>query len=200
MSKTVLADNALVESIQNGGLERLKALEKIYKTPGLRDRIVNYVTYYGGKKEDGEDVFVEAVIIVDKNIRFNKFKGESSISTYTYGVAKLYWANKKRLVKRDNLDINDFSKDLSDYQNPELIFINSEIKTKLSKILDLLSDKCSSILKMWSNSVKYSEIAKELNVENTSQLRKMKYDCQRKLKEALIRNPELIPNYYDGGK
>lgn len=200
MSKTILTDTALIESIKNGGSDRLKALEQIYEAPGLKDRIVNYVRYYGGGKEDGEDAVVEAVLIVDRNIRYDKFKGEASISTYTFGVAKLYWANKKRAIKRKNLEIDEIPVNLSDFQNPELILISTELKEKLGAIIDLLSDKCKKILRLWSNSLKYSEIAKELNVENSSQLRKMKYDCQGKLKEALMRNPELIPNYFYGGK
>lgn len=198
MSKVLLADEVLINHIKNGGSERLKAIENIFNKSGLRDRVSNYVSYNGGGQEEGHDVFVEAILITERNIRKDKFKGDSTISTYTYGVAKKYWANKLRLKKQHTLSLEHAREAVSEYHNPELIFISDELKENLSKVINLLSEKCRNVIKLWSNGLKYSEIAKELNVQNTSQLRKMKYDCQQKLKDALSAKPELIPNYYNG--
>ena len=198
MSKLFLADEVVVEYIKSGGPERMTALEQIHSRPGLRDRIITYVSYHGGKNEDGHDIFIEAILTSERNIRNNRFKEDSTIATYAFGVAKKLWANKLRVKKQDTLPLDKFFDGLTDFQNPELILISEEINEGLLKVIELLSEKCRSVIKLWSNGVKYKDIANELNVENTSQLRKMKYDCQQKLRDELLVRPELIPNYYNG--
>ncbi|GLR17963.1 RNA polymerase sigma factor [Portibacter lacus] len=197
MGKEFLDDERLVECIQMGGSERKKALAQIFHSPGLKQRVINYVVYNGGSVDEGEGVFTECILIVDKNVRHEKYKGHSTLVTYTYGVAKNYWANKRRLVKKKLVELDKGYNDLSDYQNPELIFIEKELATKLNHILSLLTKKCQTVLKLWSNDVSYEEIGKELEIEKTASLRKLKYDCQQKLKEALLQNTSLIPNYYN---
>jgi len=198
MSKVFLADEVVVKYIQGDGSERLTAMEQIHARPGLRDRIMNYVLYNGGKNDDGHDIFIESILLTERNIRKNKFKGDSTIATYTLGVAKKMWANKQRIKKQQTLPLEKIYEGISDFQNPELTFISEELSEKLAKVISLLSEKCRSVIRLWSNGVKYKEMASELNIENTSQLRKMKYDCQQKLRDELLLQPELIPNYYNG--
>ncbi len=201
MKRLDWSDDILVKCIHEGGPKRKEAMAQIYKNLVIRRRIENYVRYKGGSQQQAEDIFVESIILLDRSIRNDKFKGDAQLSTYLYAIAKNTWFNILRKEKKslETVQIEGANENVSLVQNPELTFIDNELNNELNKVLALLSEKCQVILKLWSDSVKYDEIARQLGVENNGTLRKQKLVCLRKLKDYLMAHPELIPQYYYGG-
>jgi len=195
------SDDDLVNHINDGGVKRKKALAAIYQNQVLQRRVYNMVKYRGGSESEAHELFIESVVLLDRNIRSGKFQRASSLDTYLFSISKFTWNNwvrkKKRSLKSIALDETAF--EISDHQNPELQYITEELSAGLEKLIDLLSEKCRLILKMWSNNAKYDEIAEKLGVEKGGALRKQKLTCIRKLKKYLLENPNLIPNHYHGG-
>ncbi|WP_235297736.1 RNA polymerase sigma factor [Portibacter marinus] len=201
MRRVQWTDDQIIKYIMEGGAPREKALTHIYQSQILNRRILNLVRYKGGSENDAKQVFIESIVLLDRNIRAGKFKKASSLETYAYAIAKFTWSNLRRTRKSEfnDLELKESMQDISDYQNPELQFMSQELKEGLERLLNLLSEKCRLILKMWSNNAKYEEIAAELGVETGGALRKQKLTCMRKLKQHLLANPSLIPNQYHEG-
>ncbi len=198
MPKTYKTDQQIINALKYGGHRRRDAMAYLFRNSGIKEKVTNFIIHRTGRVEDVSDVMIESFIIFERNLRYNKFKGESSLTTYYYSIAKMYWLNK---AKKQNLKIVKESSEmfnLKDIQNPELIFIDNESKKNLDKILSLLTEKCKGVLKYWSQDYTFSEIAKKLNLGSEGSVRKQKFYCLKKLAMHIKEHPELIPAYYQG--
>jgi RNA polymerase sigma factor (sigma-70 family) len=65
--------------------------------------IVAQVCANGGTREDGADIFQEAVIILVDKVKTGSFRGESSIKTFLTAVAKNTWLMEMRTRNRRNV-------------------------------------------------------------------------------------------------
>jgi RNA polymerase sigma factor (sigma-70 family) len=198
MSVSFDNDEEIIKAIKSGGKNRKDALSYVFTDLGLKKRVSNFVSYYKGNQDDIHDVLVESIIIFDRNIRYNKFEEKSTLLTYAYSIAKWYWINKSREEKRTAELKAKIESESIDIKNPELLFIEEETKFRFERILQHLSEKCKEILKYWSLSYSYKEIAEKLEIENHNSIRKQKLYCQRKLAIYLKDNPQLIPGVYNG--
>ncbi len=196
MSVNFKNDEELIRALEFGGKLREDAMVHIFIESGIKKRIANYISYKGGQFEDVNDILMESFLIFDHNIRYHKFKKQCSLSTYLFSIAKLYWLGKIREDNKtkyyDEMDALDGIENL----NAEWKIINDETKIEFNNLLDTLSKKCKQILKYWSLSLGYKEIARELDLKNEATARKQKHLCQKKLAEHVRNNPQLMPTIY----
>lgn len=172
---------AVISAIKSGGLQRDRAIAFCYNESGVYERFVSYIQKNKGNKQDAEDVFHEALVILDNSIRNNKFKGESSLRTYFFSICKLTWMNKLRKKKRIKLVDGDEILDQEVQLNPEVLFITEERKELISSLLSQLGEKCALILKLWQLSYSMEEIAKITHASSALIARKAKYRCMKSL-------------------
>ncbi len=151
-----------------------------------------HVTKNGGNREDANDVFHDSIIILDRNIRQDKYKSEGSIAAYLYSICKFTWNNKWRKNIKTEL-VEDFSQETPEESNSVHVhLINEETKLNLEKLLSKLDDSCRSILKMWQLSYSMQEIAEAQNLSSPQMAKKYRYRCMKKLMKVLDDNPELL--------
>lgn len=190
------SDKELLNAIKEGAKKRNDALAYIYKDYNLNKRIANHLIHTCGNSKSKHDVLHEALIIFDRNVRNNRFKGESNVFTYVFSIAKRHWGNNLRQRNNNNVPLDEELLNIEDDLNPELILLKDELKLELKSLLELMGDKCKKILKFWSSSFSYAEIASKMNYSQESSARKKKYNCQKKLAKMLFENPGMIPQYY----
>jgi len=84
--------------------------------------------------------------------------------------------------------------DIPEYLDPELIYLDNELKENISKALDLLGIKCKKVLELWKLNYSMKEIAEKLDIKSEGMARKTKFQCYHKLLKLIEDNPELRKN------
>ena len=115
-------ESEIIDAIKSGGKTRDLAIVFLYNDAGTFNKLKYFVRQNNGNLQDAEDVFQEGLIIFDRNIRQDKYKGTDSLGAYFYAICKLTWKNKLRKKRRTQLvdDIEKFDEELA--ENPESIF------------------------------------------------------------------------------
>jgi len=190
MIKAAPTDRELLELMRESKAERDKALGAIYRSN--KEKICSYILGNNGSIDEAKDVFQEAMIAFYENVRDGKFKGESTISTYLYSIAKFKWLNqiKKNQVRTahyDKYEREEFSK------GPLAKIIEGEKKKGVLELLAQLGETCKQLLieNLYHNA-SMKEIAESGNFSSEQVVRNKKYKCLQKLKELIIAKPALI--------
>jgi len=170
--------------------QRNEALEAIYRNN--IEKACSYILANNGSTDEAKDVFQEAMVAFYENVRNGKFKGESTISTYLYSIAKFKWLNqiKKNQVRTAHYDRYE-QEEFSD--GPLATLIEDEKKKGILELLNQLGEACKRLLieNIYHNA-SMKEIAKSGNFSSEQVVRNKKYKCLQKLKEIISANPALI--------
>jgi RNA polymerase sigma factor (sigma-70 family) len=165
-----------------------KTIALIYKNNF--DRIKSMVKGFRNISLDAEDVFQEGLTRAIINVRNEKFKGDSSFSTYLYGICR-------------NLCLKDYhqQKPIVDMEVPET---KAEIEEDgfehlqlVLKLKGLLDEQCKRIIDLRFGlaseegiSTRFESIAKFLGI-NADNARQRFRRCFGKLKNLLSHHQEL---------
>jgi RNA polymerase sigma factor (sigma-70 family) len=192
-------DLDLVSEIMAGGKTREKALKTLYENKFIRQKISMMVTK---TDESGNieflDVFHDSIIIMDKNIRQNKYRFECDLFGYLYSIAKFVLLGKLRKENR-NVSYLDENKliplEKPVAESPESIYLRKERDRKLDDLIQLLGPRTAKVLELWQLSYSMKEIAEELNLTSPNMARKLKYYGYQKLL-GLVKEEELFKEWY----
>ncbi len=179
------SDKDIINALKKGGKETNKALAHLFENKIIFNRVQNYVLYNGGGVQDATDVYIESLIILEKNIRKNKFKQDSTLMTYLTGIAKYCWSQMKKSKGIPIAGNESMALELEIIDTPEHLFITNELKAKLNQALELLGEKCKTLLKMWSQNYSSEEISKHLEMPTPGAVRKQKFYCKERLAEII---------------
>lgn len=183
------SEKDLLEDLSKGGLYREKALSQLFNL--YRNDIIRLIKMNSGTIQDGEDMSVEAMVILDRNVREGKFRFESSLKSYVLSIAKFNWFNQLRKQKRVDYTDDNIILDQKVEANPESGFINEEKKEILMKTMSQLGERCQKVLQLWMLNYSMNEIADQMDLSSEGMARKTKYQCFKKLKEMIRNHPEL---------
>lgn len=191
MKVGTMTDSELVEAIKTGGSKRQRAIAVIYKDKSFSQQVIQFVQKNSGNLQDGQDIFHEGIIVLDRNIRNGKFQLESSLKAYLFSSCRFLWMNQIR--KKRKIDLTEDVKimDEVDDKNPETIFTNDEKKNILQQVVGQLSERCQKILELWKLSYSMEEIAEKMGFSSAAMARKNKYRCHKSLMDFLTKHPEL---------
>ncbi len=186
-------DADLVAAVKRGGSTRMAAFRQIYNDNRLKLQVIRYVVNNSGNREDGEDTFHEAIIILDKKIREGTFKLDGSLNGFIYKTGQFYWMNQIRKQQRVDLkeDNQEIVKDDIDTHTPEQLFLQEEQKKLLQKVMNRLTQRCQQILTLWQLSYSMAEICKKMEISSEVMARKTKYRCMKSLIAFIKENNEL---------
>jgi len=162
-----------------------KALIILYKhLPMVR----KLVCTNGGTKEDAEDIFQEALIILCRKIKTGNFILTAKLSTYLFSVCRFLWNDQQRKQKIAVSDDNTDEIPLAD-NLPELI--EQEKKAILAeRALQVLGERCKELLLLfYHSSMKLKDIAVQMGYSSENTVKNQKYKClegaRNKLKELM---------------
>lgn len=177
-------DFYIIDGIRNNDS---KVIKTIYKNE--YGRIKSMALGFKNIRLDPEDIFQEGLTRAILNIRNEKYRGDSTFSTYLYGICRNLclkeYNRKKPLLTDSYIDI----KESEEMDHFDLLKMISKTKQKLNeecrKILDLRFGLDGNINS--EEGMRFEDIAIELDI-NTANARQRFKRCLDKIKALLSEN------------
>jgi RNA polymerase sigma factor (sigma-70 family) len=158
-----------------------KVFATLYKYfPVVKKMILNN----GGRSEDAEDIYQEALIVFYKKAAAIDFKLTSSINTYLYSISRFMW--KDQLKKQHKQTFTDLEKEQVDAFE-FVAEIETENQFKLAeKVISELGDRCKELLILfYFQSEKMKDIAIKMGYTSENTAKNQKYKCLEAAKNKL---------------
>nr|WP_321221175.1 sigma-70 family RNA polymerase sigma factor [uncultured Psychroserpens sp.] len=156
--------------------QREKAFKKLYH---LYPKIEKLILSKGGSKDDASDVFQEALIILNRNLKTSDFTLTSSFYTYLYSVSRYVWSDiQKSLTKKQLQDLN--MQEVEVFQN-----VIEEKKYQLAEHAFLeIGKRCQQLLQLfYHKAMSYKDIAQVMQFKSSKIAKNQKYKCLQKAKD-----------------
>lgn len=161
-----------------------KALVKLYR---YESRVITLTKKYGGTKEDAQDVFQDALLILCKNVWKGDFVLSSKLDTYLYGVCFNLWRTRIKTKKEIKIEMPDEYRLESEDELQELFAKEAKIK-QVEKVLKQLGDPCLKLLQLfYYQSMKLKEIMKEMKYKTENTVKVQKYKCMERAKKMIAK-------------
>ena len=130
----------------------------------------------GGRSEDAEDIYQEALIVFYKKAESADFKLTSSINTYLYSICRFMWMDQfKKQQKQIFVDIEKEHINESEFTSA----IETENQLKLAeKVISELGERCKELLILfYFQSKKLKDIATKMGYNSENTAKNQKYKC-----------------------
>lgn len=186
-TNTNWTDETLITAIQNGGREREDALRRVYLMPGLRETVIRFVLDNGGSRDDAQDVFQEALVLFDRNLREGRFEGKSALTTYFVAIAKWRWVTLRRQQGRYQ-ELSPAQYD-GEVESPETETLRAEHRELLAEAMGHVGERCRELLRLYQLEYAMEEIAAKMGYAGADVAKKEAYRCRMRLREHLENHP-----------
>jgi len=186
-ANTKRTDESLLAAIQSGGQAREEALQYFYLLPGLRETVARYVMDNGGSRTDVQDVFQEALVLFDRNLREGRFEGKSALPTYFVGIAKWRWVSMRRQQGRYQ-ELSPAQYD-GEVESPEAETLRAEHRDLLTEAMGHIGERCRELLRLYQLDYAMDEIAGKMGYSGADVAKKEAYRCRMRLREHLENHP-----------
>ncbi|GAB4496369.1 MAG: hypothetical protein OHK0019_27970 [Saprospiraceae bacterium] len=180
-------DASLLAAIQGGGSEREQALRHFYLLPGLRETVARFVLDNGGSRSDAQDVFQEALVLFDRNLREGRFEGKSTLTTYFVAIAKWRWVTLRRQQGRYR-ELSPAQYD-GEVESAETETLRAEHRELLSEAMGHIGERCRELLRLYQLDYAMDEIAQKMGYSGPDVAKKEAYRCRMRLREYLENHP-----------
>ncbi len=168
-----MTDSAIIEHLKHQ--RYTKAVQGLY---GAYPAIKKYIIANSCTKEDAEDIFQDALVVLYKKANDADFTLTASLQTYLLAVTKNLWYDALR--RKGKLRLVDDSIEMADSTE-----YNEEANYKLSELsFNLLGEKCRQLLlAFYYRKNSFEQIAKSLSFSSEAVAKNQKYRCIQKAKE-----------------
>ncbi len=181
-----MTDQEIISNIYNHHLD--EALGYLYKQ--CSHEVIKDLNYKGAGKEDAEDIFQEALLVLIKKIQDRSFRNDSSLKTFLKGIARNIWFAHKRSEERRKSREQNFSDGTQEAEEPKLW---RESHKEFAQLLDVMGEGCKELLlKYYFDKTDLETLAKEFNYKSVQVLRNRKALCLKKLRELMKGKEKLI--------
>ena len=174
-----MSDQKIVSLFKNG--QRDKAFRELYK---LYPRIEKLILSKGGTKADANDVFQEALIILNRNLEKSGFNLTASFYTYLYSVSRFIWKDQQ----------NQFSKqELQDLKPEAISIFHSVLEEQKYQVAETafreLGERCQQLLqRFYLKNMSFKDIAKTMQFKSEKIAKNQKYKCLKKARDIYKTN------------
>lgn len=134
--------------------------------------ICDMVRKNNGSVDDAVDIFQDSLLILNRNLRNNTFRGDASIKTYLFSVCRNLWLKEYR-EKQRRLAVESESMQVSEND------INYLVKVEVvSLLMDELGEDCRNILvEYYFNNKSMLELKEIFNVNSIQAVKNKKWRC-----------------------
>lgn len=140
----------------------MKRIEEIYIL--YKQDIYRYILYLTNDPDLSEDLLSET--FVNAIISIKRFKGQSSVKTWLFSIARHLWLQRLRKEK-PVIEYNDFLElYLLDSMDEKLI--TKEITDRIKELLSEKDGRTQKIINMRIEGYSFTEIAEEVNISEGS--------------------------------
>lgn len=181
-----ISDNVLIENLKNEDNASFGVLYRFYFPS-----ISQYVIQNFGCREDAEDIFQEAIIILLQKVRRPDFVLTSSLKTYLFAVAKNQWL--KRLRDNKLVAFDKFEKHEQEAE-PFTFELQSQPtqEEQLSSWLAKITENCQRILKaIFFNKESVGSLMQKMGWKNKHTAANQQYKCIQQVKKE--KDKEQLP-------
>lgn len=170
-----MTDLEIVEHMRDHRFKRaIKGLYSIY--PAVK----KLVLVNKGAKEDAEDIFQEALLVLYKKVQDGHFELSASLKTYLTAVSRNLWYQELRRRNKE-IHTNEFVEVEALEDENEQIFRQAEMA------FNLLGEKCRELLiRFYYKKQSMQTIAALLGFSNERVAKNQKYRCLEKAKDHFI--------------
>lgn len=181
-----LADTEIFEALSRKNFS--KAIEKLYECHF--NEVIDHIVAKGGSEDDGADVFQESIITLIDLLKQEKFRQESSIRTYLFGIVTNKWLNDIRSKERRKKHAELYAvKELEKTETIEIV----KKEDNLIVLLNKLEEPCKEILVgFYFGNKSMKVLLEEFDFKNEQVLRNRKSLCMKKLKELIQEDKTLL--------
>jgi RNA polymerase sigma factor (sigma-70 family) len=184
-SNLQFSDRELISCIKvNTGLN--EAIGFLYRQHF--DALSALIIHNSGTAEDAKDIVQEVVVNFINTVRSGKYRGESSIKTFLFAMARYTWLNelkrRGRADKREKL----FETGSPESSEMEIAIEKRETQRQLIAVFEKLGTSCKKILTLfYYENLSIKEILEQTSYENEQVVRNKKHKCLKGL-TALVKN------------
>ena len=178
-----LGDHLILKGIKEGNRVIIK---RFYKENFKYVR--GYILQNSGSKEDVEDVFQDALMLIYQKLESDSLELKASLRTYFFAVCKNLW--KKRLRKKSKMiTTNEVYGTSIKLEESILDVIESKEREHLYRKYFLqLSETCQKVLALVFEDKNMKEIS-EITGYAEVYTRKKKFECKKSLLERVQKDP-----------
>jgi len=188
-----LPDSMVLKILRSEGAPD-EAIRHLYRTQyGI---VKNHINQNNGSDEDAQDIFQETILSFIDMVKKDKFRGESSIGTILFAIARNTWLNELKKRGRAKLRDEKFEKAKEGTEMDVSHFIvNRELKAELMQVVDSLGETCKKILlAFYYENLAMKDILQHLQYENEQVVRNKKYKCLKQLEQMIAGQTQLAKN------
>jgi RNA polymerase sigma factor (sigma-70 family) len=188
-----LPDSLILQTLRSGAAPD-EAIRQLYRMQFSMAKA--YIKQNSGTDEDAEDIFQEVIISFIELVKKDKFRGESSISTFLYAITRNTWLNELKKRGRTRLRNEKFEKAKENTgMDISFLMVNRELKAQLMQVVDSLGATCKKILlAFYFENLAIKDILQTLDYENEQVVRNKKYKCLKQLEQLITSETQLAQN------
>jgi len=181
--------NFFLQSLRNGDNTGIR---KIYEE--LFPKVKSFIIKRDGNIDDAKEIMQKALLQVSTRAQDQNFTLKSSFDAYFMVVCKNLWIRtiKKRKLRVTNDNIIAL---VSEEAEIAMSTYEQERWELFQEKLQIISENCREILKLFFNKVSYKKIAELKAYANENTVKQRIFKCKARLKEAIqadIRYRELV--------
>lgn len=182
-----MTDNSYyLEALLNSNTKVINAIYKVnyYK-------VKSFVIKNSGLEQDAEDIFQKALLQLAVRYKKEKFTIKTSFEAYLFTVCKNLWRRElnKTKIKVTN---NEFIELKDNNQDIALAVLEQKRWELFTESLELISENCKQILKLYFAKISYVEIMKTFNYNSETVVRQRVFKCKNSLKERVKKDKRFI--------
>lgn len=185
MNKVLYNDDEILNGLINRKSEIIRFLYRNYFESILRLIVKN-----SGRKEDAEDIFQDALVILYRKLVGKELQLSCSLKTYLYAICRNLWL--QRLQKKD-FKMEGLNENMNSNSETFILeeSLQDEVKYNLyQKHFLKLSKDCQKVLQLFLKKTRMEEITRNMGFSSIDYTKTRKYLCKKSLKEKILNDPE----------
>jgi RNA polymerase sigma factor (sigma-70 family) len=154
--------------------------------------VIKYISNNSGNKQDAEDVFQKALIIVTTKAKVKNYQPFENFEWYLYGISRNLWLKELKLRKKrgQKTEVKEIS-DENTAKSIALQILENDRREVYLRNFNLLSDNCKKVLSLFLKKRKHKEIAEELGYNSESVVRQRVFKCKNKITKLIQKDPSF---------
>ena len=181
-----MQETKYIEGLLRGDTTLIRSIYRQYVP-----KVAGYIQRWGGSKQDVEDIFQDALMIIYNKAQQEDFQLTSSFYAYLLGICQRLWYNKKKKKANQMITLEQNETYMIDDQSIVEEMITLEKQQLLDDNLQNLSAVCRQILTMGAKGSSIKEIMTVLGLNSETYTRTRKARCKKKLIELIKNDPRL---------
>lgn len=198
--KESYTDDEIIESIRASDERRERAFGYLYLNQEFRKKAFAKINDMIKEEDTAERIFTDSLIAFVSNIRYNKYDGKSSLSTYLVGICRIQCLRHLEKQQKEKTQSEQYKAERARDMDREIqaeadFFVQSQrrYEARLTRrVYRRLSDTCRKYFRQ-----KYGQnlSVREMSVENkvkTQSVKNALSRCYDKLREIITQDPEVM--------